>query len=67
MDYIFIDEVSMMHEVFYKLFKKIKPDIKYILSGDYNQLKQVNDRISQYTDYGNSPCLFELADFNKFS
>jgi hypothetical protein len=59
LDYIFIDEVSMMQEVFYKflmMIKKIKPEIKYIISGDYNQLKPVNDRISQYTDYGNSPC-----------
>ena len=58
----------MMQEMFYKfliMIKKIKPEIKYIISGDYNQLKPVNDRISQYTDYGNSPCLFELADFNK--
>ena len=57
-----------MQEVFYKyimMIKKIKPEIKYIISGDYNQLKLVNDRISQYTDYGNSPCLFELAHFNK--
>jgi 5-methylcytosine-specific restriction endonuclease McrA len=68
LNYIFIDEVSMMQEMFYKfliMIKKIKPEIKYIISGDYNQLKPVNDRISQYTDYGNSPCLFELADFNK--
>ena len=58
----------MMQEVFYKflmMIKKIKPEIKYIISGDYNQLKPVNDRISQYTDYSNAPCLFELADFNK--
>ena len=68
LDYIFVDEVSMMQEVFYKflmMIKKIKPEIKYIISGDYDQLKPVNDRISQYTDYGNSSCLFELADYNK--
>jgi hypothetical protein len=45
--------------------KKIRPDIKFIISGDYNQLLPVNDRISIYTDYSNSPCLFELADYNK--
>jgi ATP-dependent exoDNAse (exonuclease V) alpha subunit len=68
LDYIFIDEVSMVQEVFYKflmMIKKIKPNIKFIISGDYNQLKPVNDRISQYTDYSNVPCLFELADYNK--
>ena len=26
----------------------------------------VNDRILIYTDYAISPCLFELADYNKF-
>jgi len=68
LDYIFVDEVSMLSEVFYKfllMIKKIKTDIKFIISGDYNQLKPVNDRISIYTDYANSPCLFELADYNK--
>jgi ATP-dependent exoDNAse (exonuclease V) alpha subunit len=58
----------MLGEVFYKFLmtvKKIRPDIKFIISGDYNQLKPVNDRISMYTDYSNSPCLFELADYNK--
>ncbi len=68
LDYIFIDGVSMLGEVFYKflmIIKKIIPDIKFIISGDYNQLKPVNDRISIYTDYSNAPCLFELADYNK--
>ncbi len=58
----------MLGEVFYKFLmtvKKIRPDIKFISSGDYNQLKPVNDRISIHTDYSNSPCLFELADYNK--
>ena len=27
--------------------------------------RPVNDRISIYTVYANSPCLFELADYNK--
>ena len=39
--YIFIGEVSMMTECFYKYFlvlKAYRPDIKLILSGDYNQL-----------------------------
>jgi ATP-dependent exoDNAse (exonuclease V) alpha subunit len=47
------------------MIKKIRPNIKFIISGDYNQLKPVNDRISSKTDYANSPCLFELADYNK--
>ena len=68
LDYIFVDEVSMLGEVFYKflmMIKKVRTDIKFIISGDYNQLKPVNDRISIHTDYANSPCLFELADYNK--
>jgi hypothetical protein len=58
----------MLGEVFYQflmMIKKIKPNIKFIISGDYNQLKAVNDRISSKTDYASSPCLFELADYNK--
>ena len=58
----------MLGEVFYKflmMIKKVRTDIKFIISGDYNQLKPVNDRISIHTDYANSPCLFELADYNK--
>ena len=57
-----------MAEAFYKflmMIKRVKTDIKFIISGDYNQLKPVNDRISQRTDYANAPCLFELADYNK--
>ncbi len=44
LDYIFVDEGSMLGEVFYKflmMIKKIKPNIKFIISGDYNQLKPV--------------------------
>jgi len=68
LDYIFVDEVSMLGEVFYKflmMIKKLRPDIKMIISGDYCQLLPVNDRISPDTDYSNAPCLFELADYNK--
>ncbi len=68
LDYMFIDEVSMLGEVFYKflmMIKKIRPDIKFIISGDFDQLKPVNNRISIYTDSSNSPGLFELADYNK--
>ncbi len=43
-DYIFVDEVSMLGEVFYKflmVIKKIKSNIKFFISGDYNQLKNI--------------------------
>ncbi len=68
LDYMFVDEVSMLTEALHKfllMIKKVKTDFKFIISGDYNQLKPINDRISKYTDYSNSPCLFELADYNK--
>ena len=69
-DYIFVDEVSMMAEMFYNflmMIKRVRPDIKIIISGDFQQLPVVSDRISSNTDYSNSPCLFELADYNKFN
>ena len=47
------------------MIKKMKPSIKFIISGDYNQLKPVADRISPKTDYANSPALYELCDSNK--
>jgi hypothetical protein len=40
----------MLGKVFYKflmMIKKIRPDIKFDISGEYDQLKPVNDR-SQY-------------------
>ncbi len=41
LDYIFVYEVSMLGEVFYKflikMIKKIRPNIKFITSGDYSQ------------------------------
>jgi hypothetical protein len=72
LDYIFIDEISMVHEIFYKFFmmlKKIKPTIKFIIAGDFNQLEPVQCRYNNAYDglfnYSNSQCLMELCDFNK--
>ncbi len=47
------------------MITKIRPNIKFIISGHYSQVLPFNDRISPITDYSNSPCLFELADYNK--
>ena len=69
-DYIFVDEISMVREVFYKfllMIKKMKPNTKFIISGDFNQLKPIADRISKFTNYSNSPALFELCDSNKIN
>ena len=65
-DYLIIDEISMIKEVFYKfllMLKKTKLNIKFLLCGDFEQLSPVNDRIN--CDYANSPALFELSDGNR--
>ena len=40
--------MSILGERLYIFYgdQKIRPDIKFIISGDYNQLKPVNDKIS---------------------
>jgi 5-methylcytosine-specific restriction enzyme A len=66
LEYIFIDEISMMKEIFYTVFLSIKfhhPNIKFIISGDFNQLEPVNDR--KRFNYEMSRALFELVDGNK--
>ena len=65
--YIIIDEISMVPEIFYKYFciiKKFRPDIKFIIAGDYAQLQPVKDRIGNF-NYKNSWCLNELVDGNR--
>ena len=62
-DYIIIDEISMVKEVFYRFFTLIKryvPKIKFIIIGDFAQFKPVND---VYTgSYKDSPALHHLCD-----
>ena len=61
---IFIDEISMVAEKFYKFFivlKALRPDIIFIISGDFEQLLPVNDRVGE-CDYKASPALHELCD-----
>lgn len=62
-EYVFIDEISMVHEIFYKFFmvmKKFKSNIKFIISGDYDQLSPVLDRY--HGTYKESGALYELCD-----
>ena len=63
LDYIIIDEISMVHEMFYKYFltiKKIKPNLKFIIAGNFDQLLPVKDRGNfQYED---SVALYDLCD-----
>ena len=63
LDYIFIDEVSMMCERFFQLFvmaKRLFPSLKFIIIGDFAQLPPVKDTWSG--DYKNSAAMFSLCD-----
>ena len=63
-DVVFIDEISMVSERFYKFFlvlKQMRPDIQFIISGDFEQLEPVCDRIGE-CDYKGSPALHQLCD-----
>lgn len=67
LQYMIIDEISMVKEAFYALFisiKRINPHIKFIISGDWRQLPPVKDRSDNF-DYQNSHVLYELCDGNK--
>jgi len=69
LDYIFVDEVSMMHEYFYKFLlvvKKFKPNASFIITGDFKQLAPVKD-IYERNDYATSPALYELCAGNKLT
>ena len=59
--YIFIDEVSMMRELLYSVFLTIKfyyPGIKFIISGDFHQLEPLCDRSNFNCE--KSKALYEL-------
>ena len=43
-EYVFVDEISMLNEIFYKfilMVKKVKSNVKIIMVGDYNQLEPI--------------------------
>ena len=64
---LIIDEISMVPEIFYKYFciiKRFKPNIKFIIAGDFDQCLPVKDRVG-ICDYKNSCCLYELVDGNR--
>jgi len=64
--YIFVDEISMVKEIFYKfllMIKKMNPEIKFIISGDITrQLLPINDRAK--FEYEDSIALKELCNYN---
>jgi hypothetical protein len=62
-DYMIIDEISMVKEVFYRFFvllKRYQPNLKFIVVGDFDQLKPVKDLYQG--EYINNPALFDLCD-----
>ena len=59
----------MMHSYYYKFLlvvKHMKPNIKFILCGDFKQLAPVND-VYEFGNYENSPALFELSDGHRLT
>ncbi len=66
-EFLIIDEISMVPEIFYKYFciiKRLKPNIKFIIAGDFDQCLPVKDRVGE-CDYKNSFCLYELVEGNR--
>ena len=66
---IIVDEIGMVGEQFLKFFstfQRMKPNVKFILSGNYEQLEPVCDRVNN-ADYENSPVTFELSKGNRIS
>ena len=61
LDYLFLDEVSMLQEIFYKFLISLQriTNVKFIIAGDFRQLPPVKDRISDDFDYSNSQALLE--------
>ena len=59
-DYVFVDEISMVHEIYYKfllIIKQLKPKVRFIISGDFKQLPPVCDRVA-HIDYKESKILY---------
>lgn len=66
-EYIIIDEISMVKEIHYQFFllvKQMLPHVKIIISGDYLQLLPIQDRYI-YGNYKDSLALHELVDGNR--
>ena len=65
-EYVLIDEISMVEEKFYRLFcmiQRLYPTIKFIITGDFGQLPPVED--PWIGDYENSGGLYCLCGGNK--
>ncbi len=67
LDYILVDEVSMLQDMFYTCLCSVSrafPHIRFILACDFNQLEPGNYRVVN-VDYTNSIALHELAGRNR--
>tara|TARA_R110002072_G_scaffold253987_2_gene412876 strand:- start:5502 stop:9485 length:3984 start_codon:yes stop_codon:yes gene_type:complete len=66
-DYLLIDECSMVTQEQYRLLHKIKvkyPKLSMILIGDYKQLPAVEKEYTKYNNINTSKILRFLTDFN---
>ena len=66
-DYMIVDEISMVHEIFYKyllVLQRLKPSLRFIIAGNFDQLLPVKDRISN-VDYEHSVALHDLCSGNR--
>lgn len=66
LDYIILDEVSMVKEIFFKVFttiKMVKPSINFIIAGDIRQIPPPCDRVT--FDYKDQLVFHELCLGNR--
>ena len=47
------------------MIKRIKPNLKLIIAGDFNQLPPAKDRIGEHFNHSKCQAPLELCDFNK--
>lgn len=63
-DYIFLDEISMISDYEFSglmYLKTIRPELIFILSGDFGQLGVVADRMGKNYNYVNKRVLYDLT------
>jgi hypothetical protein len=47
------------------MIKRTKPNVKFIIAGDFTRMPPVKDRIGESFNYSICQALLELCDFNK--
>jgi 5-methylcytosine-specific restriction endonuclease McrA/ABC-type dipeptide/oligopeptide/nickel transport system ATPase subunit len=66
LDYIIVDEVSMVKEIFFKVFttmKMVKPSLNFIIGGDIRQIPPPCDRVT--FEYKDALVFHELCGSNR--